>query len=282
MRNKLYLLLQKIKPSYWKLLYREKFYSKSIEKKIKTNNIVDLEKPIFSVIIPIYDRTWELRNAIDSLLNQTFINFEIILICDGSPIETLEVVNEYEKHSQIRSYKFLDNSGNACRGRNKALQLAKGEIIAFLDSDDIALPDRLYITYKIMLETNADFLSGAIEFVVDGSRTIKGIKDKQIAVPTTFNLDLLKKYNLMYTCTVAIRKCCFDKYGYFRQKMRYREDHELWLRLAYHGCKIVSTHKVLSKYRVHSGNAELKFIDQDDKWYQMMLDYYDKPYDWSD
>ncbi len=282
MKDKIYSFFKRLEIDSLKRLLRDIFPSKIIEKKIKSKNFIDLKKPIFSVIIPIYDRTWELKESIDSVLDQTFVNFEIILVCDGSPLETLKIVDSYEKHSQIKIYKFLDNSGNACRGRNKALELAVGEFISLLDSDDIALPDRLYTTYKLLLENNADFLSGAIEFLVDGSRIIDGVKNGQIAMPTTYELDLLKKFNLMYTCTVSIRKSCLDKYGYFRNEMRYREDHELWLRLGYHGCKIISTNKILSKYRVHAGNAELKFIDQDDKWYQMMLDLYNKPYNWNE
>lgn len=248
---------------------------------LNEKNKVDIDNPVFSVIIPIYDRTWELKDAVNSILTQTFKNFEIILICDGSPQSTLDVVHELSLHPQIRTFIFNDNSGNACRGRNKGIELSKGQFIAFLDSDDLCVSDRLEKTYKIFLEQEADMVSGSIEFIVDGSREIDGIKNGQIAYPTEYELELLKKYNLMYTCTVAIRKSCLEKHGSFRREMIYREDHELWLRLGYRGCKIVCTRDLLSKYRVHSGNAELKFISEDDKWYQLMLDIYNKEYDWS-
>jgi hypothetical protein len=252
-----------------------------VHKMIRQFNKVDVKEPIFSVVIPVYDRTWELKDAVNSVLKQTFKNFEIILVCDGSPQETKDIVDELAEHPQIQIFKFDDNSGNACRGRNKGIELSKGKFIAFLDSDDLCISDRLEKTYKLFLEQNADMVSGSIEFIVDGSRKIDGIKNGKIAYPTEYDFELLKKYNLMYTCTVAIRKSCLEKYGSFRREMIYREDHELWLRLGYKGCKIVCTRDVLSKYRVHSGNAELKFIDEDDKWYQLMLDIYDKDYDWS-
>jgi len=255
--------------------------SKYINKIIQKNNKYNTFSPIFTIIIPIYDRTLELKEAINSILNQTFINYEILLVCDGSPQETKNIVDEYAKHPQINVFKFDDNSGNACRGRNKGIEISKGEFIAFLDSDDIAIADRLENTYRLILQSNADMVSGAVEFLVDGSRNIEGIDNGQIAKPSEYDFELLKKYNLMYTCTVAVRKSSLEKYGYFRNEMTYREDHELWLRLGYRGCKIVCTNKVFSKYRVHAGNAELKFIDQDDKWHQLMLSVYDKEYDWS-
>lgn len=252
-----------------------------VDKILNSKNMVDIDNPMFSIIIPIYDRTWELKDAVNSVLQQTFKNFEIILICDGSPQSTLDIVNELSSHPQVRTFIFNDNSGNACRGRNKGIELSKGEFIAFLDSDDLSLPNRLEKTYRLFLEQNADMISASIEFIVDGSRTIDGIKNGEIAYPTEYDLELLKKYNLMYTCTVAIRKSCLEKYGSFRREMIYREDHELWLRLGYNGCNIVCTRDVLSKYRVHSGNAELKFIAEDDKWYQLMLEIYNKEYAWN-
>ncbi len=249
-----------------------------IEQLIKKKNHIDEVKPVFSVVIPVYDRVAELREAVDSVLSQTFCNFEVLLICDGSPEATLEVVDNYTKHPQIRSFKFDDNSGNACRGRNKGIELSRGEFIALLDSDDICKSDRLAKTYRLFLLENADVVSGSVEFLVDGSRKIDGIVNGQIETPIAYDFELMKRFNLISTCTVAVRKKCLLKYGVFRKEMEYREDHELWLRLGYKGCKIVCTNEVLSKYRVHSGNAELKFIEQDDKWYRLMLEMFDQDY----
>src|SRR5690606_22136210 len=71
-----------------------------------------------SVVIPIYDRTTELKESIQSILNQSHRNIELILVTDGSPKETMKIVNSYDDNPRVKIFHYYDNSGNAARGRN--------------------------------------------------------------------------------------------------------------------------------------------------------------------
>lgn len=231
-------------------------------------------KPYFSVVIPIYNRTHELELSIQSILSQTFVDFELILVCDGSPQETLRIVDKYKDHPKVKVHKFSDNSGNACRGRNKGIEIAKGEYVVFNDSDDIATPNRLRTTYALIQQTNAEILSGRASYIVDGSREVDGIVDGQVQIPHYEGLEQMIKGNPFVTSTVAVKKEILMKYGAFRKSMQYREDHELWARLIFRGAKVAISEEVLVQYRVHQGNAELLFKDRDAYWYERMLAVY--------
>lgn len=233
---------------------------------------------MFSVIIPVYDREDELIEAIDSILGQSFRNFELILVCDASPEPTRSIVESYSSNPQIRIHHFLDNSGNACRGRNKGISLAKGKFAAFLDSDDIALSNRLERTLFHFLDKKVDVIGGAIEYVVE-DQPVREFVDGQVGYTGEIcTYDLLKKGNRLSTCTVAVRLDLLRRYGGFREEMRYREDHELWLRLAFNGCTFYNTSEILSKYRIHEDNAELNYLGNDSYWFAKALDLHTKPF----
>ena len=117
--------------------------------------------PLVSVIIPVYDRTDVLREAIASVLAQTFSSFELILVSDGSPKETLSVLDEFRSDPRIRIFCFPDNTGNAVRGRNKGILEARGKYVSFLDSDDIAHPERLALSVAALEGGECDVVYGS-------------------------------------------------------------------------------------------------------------------------
>ena len=244
-------------------------------------NITNPQKPFFSVIIPIYDRTTELREAVDSILSQTFTNFEVLLICDGSPQETVEVVKSYLSNTKVRAFFYTDNSGNPCRGRNKGIEMAYGRFIAFLDSDDIALPDRLEKTIFHLLAKNVDVVGGAIQYLCANDDCGR-FRNGQIGFTSEeCNYDLLLNGNRLSICTVAVRRKCLEDFGGFREEMRYREDHELWLRLAYHGCSFYNSPEIYAQYRIHDCNAELSYLDNDEHWQKLTYDLHCKEFSWN-
>lgn len=232
----------------------------------------------FSFIVPVYNRTQKLRESVRSLLRQTYENFEVILVCDGSPPDTLEVVDELSAHEKVRTFKYSNNSGNACRGRNKGIEIARGEFICLHDSDDIAHHKRLERTLEAIDGRGADAVYGPTRILMDGTRRIEGIYNGQLLDPPEFDFDLLKQINLMMTCSVTVRRDLLLQFGGFRVEMRYREDHELWLRLAHNGCKWARAADMLCYYRVHGGNAELTLRGDDAHWFEQALFYYDKPF----
>lgn len=100
--------------------------------------------PRISVVIPVYNRSWELRRALESLARQTERNFEIVVCDDGSTEDIRAVLEPFESQIEVR-YQRIENSGGPARPRNVAINLARGEWIAFLDSDDWWDDDRMEV-----------------------------------------------------------------------------------------------------------------------------------------
>ncbi|MCI5164306.1 MAG: glycosyltransferase, partial [Candidatus Electrothrix sp. AX5] len=195
-----------------------------------------------------------------------------------SPPETRKVVASYLDHPNVRAFFFKKNSGNPCRGRNKGIDMAEGCFIAFLDSDDIAMPDRLKRTLYHILFRKVDVVGGAIEYMTEGEHG-RGIQNGQVGFTSeecTYNM--LRQGNRLSICTVAVRQECLRRFGSFREEMRYREDHELWLRLAYHGCSFYNSPEVFARYRVHERNAELSYLSDDEKWLKKTRELYRQPF----
>lgn len=228
--------------------------------------------------MPVYDRTDQLREAIDSVLAQTFRRFELVIVCDGSPEETIKVVQSYADNERVKTFFFPDNSGNPCRGRNKGIEIAAGHYVAFLDSDDIAMPDRLEKSAYYLKKKKVDIVGGAIQYLTEGA-SIRGFENGSIGFTgEECSYELLRKGNRLSICTVAVRKKCLERFGGFREEMRYREDHELWLRLAYHGCTFYNAPDVFAQYRVHENNAEQLYLENDQHWQDMVEEYHKKPF----
>lgn len=228
------------------------------------------ERSLVSVVIPIYDRTTELRESIASILNQTYQNIELLLVCDGSPKETLEVVAEYKDNEKVRIFKYNNNSGNAVRGRNKAIKEAKGKYLAFQDSDDIAEPYRIEKSLQYLEEFQADVVYGAWRAKIDGTRDI-GLADGQEIISPDCDYELLKEICVPCQSTVMAKIEALRDVGGLKDKMRYREDHELWLRMAYFGYAFKAVPEVLTNLRIHQNNLELKFKENDEYWRELTM-----------
>lgn len=232
--------------------------------------------PTVSFIIPIYDRTDVLRTAIQSVLKQSSQNFELILVTDGSPQSTLDVVNEFAKNKQVKIFNYPKSSGNAVRGRNKGILEASGKYIAFLDSDDIAAPHRIALSLPLLESDDADVVYGAWRALLDGSRTIDGLVDGQLVHSPNCDFDMLKSVCVPCQSTVMLRKDVLYQTGFLKPQMNYREDHELWLRIAHHGGKFKAIDQQLTTLRLHQGNNELNFKGDDEHWQSLMLAEYTK------
>ncbi len=219
-----------------------------------------------SVVIPIYDRTHELRAAIESILTQSYANWELLLVTDGSPPETMAVVDDYRADPLIKVFSYGDSSGTAVRGRNRGIKEARGDYVAFLDSDDVAAPDRLTLSVREMERQGCDVVYGAWTALLDGTRPMKDLHDGQLVQSPPCDLDLLRKVCVPCQSTVMVRRRALLDVGGLRPEMRYREDHELWMRLAYHGYRFGAIRENLVHLRLHAGNNELNFKGDDAHW----------------
>ena len=263
---------------WWRILARfqkiENFFSCHKRKNSRIySSTIENGCEMVSVVIPVYDRTDVLKESIESILRQTYPNIELIIVCDGSPQPTLDVVKMYENHEKVRVFYYRDNSGNAVRGRNKAIREARGKYLAFQDSDDIAENNRLEISVEYMKKYDADVVYGGYRALVDGSRKIDIENGQEIYSPDC-DFQMLKEICVPCQSTVMVKVDALRAVGGLKTKMRYREDHELWLRLAYNGYKFKSIDKVLTNLRLHENNLELTFKDTDDKWKNLMMEEY--------
>ena len=231
---------------------------------------------LVSFVIPVYDRTDVLRAAITSALTQSIREIEVVIVTDGSPPETIDVVNEFKNHHQVRIFNYPRSSGNAVRGRNKGILESRGRYVAFLDSDDLAMHDRIEKSLPYLEGGSADVVYGAWEAVIDGSRVIPGIANGQVIYSPDSDLKMLVESCVPCQSTVTVRRALFDVAGYLKPAMQYREDHELWARLAFFGGKFKSISSVLTQLRLHSGNNELNFKKCDDHWSKRVIDEYEK------
>lgn len=142
--------------------------------------------PEISVIVPVYKVEKYLRRCIDSILNQTFLDFELILVDDGSPDNCGAICEEYAKKDSRIQVIHRENGGLPA-ARNSGLEIARGEYIAFCDSDDYWASDFLEVLVRRIEETGADVVSCGYTAVTEGgeyiSRTDYPEFDRQLAAP---------------------------------------------------------------------------------------------------
>ena len=214
---------------------------------------------LVSVIVPVYNSEKYIEDTLNSALKQTYENIEIILVDDVSKDKSARIISEYKaEHPEIIYYLQEKNMG-AGFARNKALELAKGRYVAFLDSDDIWLPDKIERQIKLMTKTNSPFCYTAIEMIDGNNKLIKPKRN----IKETCNY----KY-LLYNTQIATSSVVVDRkqLGDFRMHIRRGgQDYATWLMLLRNGTIAYGINDVLVRYRV-TGNSlssnKLKSIQQ--------------------
>jgi glycosyltransferase involved in cell wall biosynthesis len=177
----------------------------------------------FSVIIPTYNRWPLIQEAIDSVKAQSFSDWELIVADDGSEDESVASLD-----SDIRCIE-LEHSGFPGLVRNRAAALAKGEYLAFLDSDDLWLPQKLELQNEYLKKSPGCRILHSREIWRRGNRIISQIKFTHSRSGMIFE-DALEKC-IIGPSTAVIRRDLFEMHGGFREDLRIAEDYELWLRI---------------------------------------------------
>jgi len=212
------------------------------------------KNPTVSVIIPTYNRVHLVGRAIRSVLNQTYQDFEIIVVDDGSTDNTEEVVESFND-PRIRYIRHEKNRGGSA-ARNTGIRASRGEYVAFLDSDDEWLPEKLEKQLSVFEE---DSTCGAVytDFLYmlpDGN-----VKLCQNYHPEGWILKKLLSSNVVgTTSTVIVKRECFETVGLFDESLLSCQDWDMWIRIA----KRYSFRKVpepLTKYRVHQDRITTDF-----------------------
>lgn len=210
-------------------------------------------RPAVSVIIPAYRAVEYIGETLDSVLRQTFTDYEIIVVNDGSP-DTVEFERVLEPYGDRIVYLKQENAGPAA-ARNTGIRAARGQYVAFLDSDDIYLPDYLEKQLAFMESGNYEFVySDALLF---GQSPLSGYTFMEL-VPSegevTLESLLAARCTVITSTVVALRQVILDV-GLFDEKHMLiipAEDYDLWLRLAQRGTRMAFQRKALIKHRKHS------------------------------
>lgn len=209
---------------------------------------------MLSIIIPVYNRQEYIEICIHSVLAQASISipFEVIVIDDGSTDETARILSKF-KNKIV--YKRIQNSGRPAVPRNIGIRIAKGEYIAFQDSDDIWLPNKLADQLPALIRSKA-ILSYTNANIIDKSGNLTGktvITNDQACSGKVF--DKLLYNNFISTLTVIARKQSLLDCGGFDESPidRLWEDYDLWLKMSLRG-EFLYIPKVLADYRQHDEN----------------------------
>jgi hypothetical protein len=204
--------------------------------------------PRVSVVMPVYNAERFVRMAIESLLQQTYADFELIVIDDGSTDRSREVIASF-RDPRIRS--FNASHRGVQHVRNWALQLARGEYLACLDADDLASADRLRIQAEFLDQHAEITVVGSAFEVIDEDGGLRGV-ERPPTDSTTLRWRLLFGNHLGHS-TVMYRLEDVRTVGGYGD-FAFAEDYDLWRRIAAAGC-LINLQEPLVRYRVHSRSA---------------------------
>jgi len=181
---------------------------------------------LISVVIPTHNRPDYLKKAIKTVLNQTYKNFEIIVVDDASTTNTIEVINSFNDNRII--YLKNDKQCGAPKSRNNGIEKAKGDYIAFLDDDDEWEPTKLE---KQLKEFDDDHVGLVVCYSLDKRFGMTRFSKPKRKVSFA---DLLKSFNLSSTSSYVARKTAVEKAGYFDVNLPSAQEYDLAIRLSMH------------------------------------------------
>lgn len=232
-----------------------------------------MEKKLFTVIIPAYNASRVILDALQSVSKQSFSPLEIVVIDDGSTDDTPNVISRYfEEHSQVKGYLIRQENKKVAAARNQGLKAASGEWVAFLDADDVWTEKKLERVAKI-IQNNPK-----IDLVChDQNCVLQGKKGKKIYCgPFDNYLDILLKACCLSPSAVCVKKEKLIEIGGFNENPGYfgTEDFDLWIRLAKNGCKFFYLHEVLGVRRETLGSITDNVALHTDNYLRTVRDHF--------
>ena len=216
---------------------------------------------LISVVIPVFNAQEYIENTVDSVINQEYKNWELIIIDDCSTDDSLSIVEtKYKSNKKIEIIKLERNSGGPAKPRNIGIKNSNGDFIAFLDQDDIWDNDKLRICCNSICD-NVDFIYHDMMRVVaenDYSVKQKILPSRQLEQPVL--IDLLINDNAILNSSAMVRRSLLVKIGDINEskKMIASEDYNTWLRIAKITDNFLYIPKVLGSIFVHSSGASNK------------------------
>ena len=212
-----------------------------------------MKNPKISVVMPAFNQEKFIQTSIESIINQTYQNFEFLIINDGSSDKTLEIIEKFKKKDE-RIILINRNKGGLAACLNQGISLSKGQYIARMDADDIALPERLNVQLNYLVNNPTIDLVGS-NIIYFSDNKVNGVSD--------FKLNSNKKLKF-YTSTIGLPHPTWMVRSNFYKKFNYSSksdtvaDQDLLTR-ACHSCKLSLLKHPLLFYRVHKENSTYKY-----------------------
>jgi glycosyltransferase involved in cell wall biosynthesis len=229
-----------------------------------------------SVIMPTYNRGEMIRESIRSVLDQTFQDFELLIVNDGGDDEVKAVIDSFDQ-PRIRYYKLRENRGLS-GALNEGIVKAHGEYIAYLDDDDVYYPDHLETLTDFMEKdsrcdvaySNAWWCFGyrGDSGFVEESRESYGVR------PDRFRRDVLRKNNYISTLNILHKKGCFRAIGLFNEDLTHLMDWEMWMRFS-DQFSFQQVNKMTGEYRWHKDNMSTRNLLEMEFVASILMPYYE-------
>ncbi|NLE45720.1 MAG: glycosyltransferase family 2 protein [Chloroflexi bacterium] len=221
------------------------------------------------VVVPVYNRIIYLAPAIDSVARQSFENWELAVVDDGSDEDVRGLVEQY-KDRRVR-YIRQSNQGNAA-ARNRGIACSDSEYVACLDSDDVWEPEFLQTCVRHLdAERDIDVAHTQVHHIDEQGQLLP------LRVgPAPHDGDLLEKLLLGYPIlpsSALARRSCFERWGMYTPGL---DDWELWLRWAAQGCRFSCIERPLLRYRLHNQNYALAYDRRRAVHFAMLDEFYDQ------
>ncbi|MEO1429740.1 MAG: glycosyltransferase family 2 protein [Cyanobacteria bacterium J06633_8] len=228
--------------------------------------------PTISVMMPTYNVENVLGDTIDSVLQQTFTDWELIIVDDGSTDGTPQVIDEYaKKDPRIKVYHY--EHGGRGKARNRCLKHSQGKYIAICDSDDISFPERFEKQVNF-LENNPDIGVVGAQLCSFSERAIFD-ETKIIYWPTNAKevYDAFKKKKMKISnCAAMIRMSVFKEYGEYCEELHRSQDYEFFKRIISKGIKLTNLPEVLVYYRQANSIPSFRYF-RENAIYKNYADY---------
>lgn len=219
------------------------------------------ESLVISVVIPLYNREGTIARAIDSVLSQTFSNFEILIVDNGSTDTSREIALKYCKNDSRINYIYQENSGSPAGSRNTGIGNSQYDWVAFLDSDDYWFPKKLESVVNAIEANPSVILISHSENQELNNKFQKTLKNspKDNSSKSMYE-KLFYGGNFLSTSAIVVKKQALIEVGLFDTRKDYYavEDYDLWMKLSQVG-EFFFIHEVLGTYCLDGGNLSSKY-----------------------
>ncbi len=214
----------------------------------------------FSVVIPVYNAEQFIQKSVESVLSQSYTNYELIVVDNGSIDGSISIVQDIIKKNKDREIKIvsLEKNQGISGGRNAGINASAGDFVCFLDADDFWYPHKLLEVRNMILDREDSDIIWHWEHHIKGKQK-KLVKYRELLDDNVY-IDLLCNGNCLSTSAVSVKRSALNKSGFFDEKLiSGEEDYDLWLRMAKNGCKFALIKKPLGAYIIYENSVSAKY-----------------------